>query len=183
MKKQSIHWQEAIFWLSLGFLTILVVTWSDGVRSLAHLWAGTSKPQATINDLMIKSSIFFMLWMLAAYKVYRIIGRLTYIERFLHFCAWCRRIEADGQWLPMEAILLNRKEKEISHSICPDCVQTMKKQLKEMCSSAGAVPGGLPRKDCEPSPQELLRANMKSQDCSHNAFPKTARSLPPAREQ
>ena len=173
MKKQSIHWQEAVGWLSLGFLTILVLTWSDGVKSLAHLWAGTSKPQATINELLIKSSIVFFLWMLAAFKVYKIINRLTYIERFLHLCAWCRRINADGQWLPLEDMFLNRKENEISHSICPDCFQMMTAQLKEMSTSEAGAPSSLPRSKAH------VRSRLKSQDTPSTGPFNSAGSLNP----
>ena len=38
-------------------------------------------------------------------------------------CAWCRRIELDGEWLlaPHAALTAIDSRYTLSHSICPDC--------------------------------------------------------------
>lgn len=38
-------------------------------------------------------------------------------------CAWCRRVEIDGQWVkaPRAALTAIDAAYTLSHSICPDC--------------------------------------------------------------
>lgn len=38
-------------------------------------------------------------------------------------CAWCRRVELNGEWVPAPHTALAAIEAEytLSHSICPDC--------------------------------------------------------------
>jgi hypothetical protein len=38
-------------------------------------------------------------------------------------CAWCRRVELDGEWLlaPRAAITAIDAQFTLSHSICPEC--------------------------------------------------------------
>ena len=47
--------------------------------------------------------VYPVLWMISAYKIYRVVSRLSYLESFLHVCAWCRKIEYQNQWLSIEA--------------------------------------------------------------------------------
>jgi hypothetical protein len=38
-------------------------------------------------------------------------------------CAWCRRVELEGEWLPAPRAALTAIDSlfTLSHSICPDC--------------------------------------------------------------
>ena len=38
-------------------------------------------------------------------------------------CAWCRRVELDGEWVlaPQAALAAIEAEYTLSHSICPEC--------------------------------------------------------------
>jgi hypothetical protein len=38
-------------------------------------------------------------------------------------CAWCRRVEIDGEWLlaPRAALTAIHARYTLSHSVCPDC--------------------------------------------------------------
>jgi len=41
-------------------------------------------------------------------------------------CAWCERVDLDGEWVlaPKEAISAIDSRFTLSHSICPDCAAT-----------------------------------------------------------
>ena len=60
-------------------------------------------------------------WMFSAYKVYRVVSRLSYLESFLHVCAWCRKIEYKDRWLSLEAHFTEKTGRKPSHGICPEC--------------------------------------------------------------
>lgn len=39
-------------------------------------------------------------------------------------CAWCRKIRGpNDEWLTLETYLLQREDRAVSHSICPDCAR------------------------------------------------------------
>jgi hypothetical protein len=73
----------------------------------------------------------------SAYKIYLAVSRLSYLESFLHVCAWCRKIEYNQQWLPLEAHFAQKTGGKVSHGICPECSEKVKRQVR-----AGSAPTG-----------------------------------------
>jgi hypothetical protein len=126
--QKSLHWQKAVLWLSLGFLTMIVLTWLDGIFDFARYLTGSPQQSANAREIAIKTVVILMLWILSAYKVYRIVSRLSYLENFVHLCAWCKRIEQDHQWLSLEDHFLKSPGQTVSHGLCPDCAQKMKNE-------------------------------------------------------
>lgn len=119
--KQSIYWQQALFWQSMGFLTIIVLTWCDAIFDLTHNIFGMQRQNEDINQTAISTAVIVLLWMLSGYKIYRVVSRLSYLESFLHVCAWCRKIEHDNQWFSIEEHFTKRTGGQTSHGICPEC--------------------------------------------------------------
>jgi hypothetical protein len=41
-------------------------------------------------------------------------------------CAWCRRVNLDGEWFPIPRVALDAIDapNTLSHSICPECLMT-----------------------------------------------------------
>jgi hypothetical protein len=46
--------------------------------------------------------------------------RLTYLERFIVLCAWCRRVRSDQVWVSIDEFL-HQRQATTSHGLCPDC--------------------------------------------------------------
>ncbi len=45
--------------------------------------------------------------------------------RFLMICAWCRRVEIDGEWVRTPRVALAAIDwSSVSHGLCPDCAET-----------------------------------------------------------
>ena len=44
-------------------------------------------------------------------------------------CAWTKRIQVDGQWMPLDQFLSDKLHVSISHTISPDALQAIKKSL------------------------------------------------------
>ena len=119
--KQLVYWQRALLWQSLGFLAIVVLTWSDAIFDLAHVILGLPHREVDINRTAITTAVLVLLWMFSAYKIYLVVSRLSYLESFLHVCAWCRKIEHDDRWLSLEAHFAQKTGGKVSHGICPEC--------------------------------------------------------------
>jgi hypothetical protein len=119
--KQTVYWQKALLWQSLGFLIVLVLTWSDAMFDLAHVILGLPHRDVDINRTAITTVVIVFLWMLSGYKIYQVVSRLSYLESFLHVCAWCRKIEYNNQWLSLESHFTQKTGGKVSHGICPEC--------------------------------------------------------------
>ena len=58
-------------------------------------------------------------------------------DDFLKVCSWCKRVQAEGEWLEVELAverleLFNRQRlPQISHGICEDCGVSLRRQLKD----------------------------------------------------
>lgn len=121
--KQSIYWQKALLWQSLVFLILVVLTWSDALFDLAHAILGLPHKPTDLNRTAITTVIIILLWMISAYKIYFVVSRLSYLESFLHVCAWCRKIEYQNNWLSLEEHFVQKTGRKPSHGICPECSQ------------------------------------------------------------
>jgi hypothetical protein len=137
--KQVVYWQKALLWQSLGFLIVLVLTWSDSIFDLAHAILGLPHRELDVNRTAITTVVIIFLWMFSAYKIYLVVSRLSYLESFLHVCAWCRKIEYDNRWLSLEAHFAQKTGGTVSHGICPECAEKVLHPIRE-----GSAPTGEP---------------------------------------
>jgi hypothetical protein len=135
--KQLVHWQKALTWQSLGFLIVVVLTWSDAIFDLAHVILGMPHRDRDINRTAIVTAVIVLLWMFSAYKIYLVVSRLSYLESFLHVCAWCRKIEHNNRWLSLEAHFAQKTGGQVSHGICPECSERVTRQVRGGAPAAG----------------------------------------------
>ena len=127
--KQVLAWQRALLWHGLGFIMLLVLTWCDSLFDLMHYLFGHAPRTANMGEIIIKSGVILLLWMGSAYKLYLIVSRLSYLEKFLHVCAWCRRIQHQDMWLSLEEHFQQQTGAMVSHGICPKCAERFKKDI------------------------------------------------------
>ena len=119
--KQSLYWQKALFWHSLGFLIIILLTWCNAIFDLTYYLFGFPQHTEDINQTVVSTAVILLLWMLSGYKIYLVVSRLSYLESFLHVCAWCKKIEHNDQWLSLEDHFTMKTGGKATHGICPEC--------------------------------------------------------------
>lgn len=119
--KQEVYWQQALLWHGLGFVTIVMVLWADKLFQIGQHLGVSEENTESYLEVSAKSGVVVLLWMFSAYKVYLIVSRLSYLESFLHVCAWCRKIEMKNKWLTVEQHFAQQTGGKASHGICPDC--------------------------------------------------------------
>ncbi len=129
--KQVLHWQAALLWLSLGFLTIIVLTWCDTLFNLMHHLFGTAYQDENLDQALIATGVIVLLWLFSSYKVYRIVSRLSYLENFLHVCAWCRKIEHKQEWYSLEELFTKQTGGQTSHGMCPECAKKFREAARQ----------------------------------------------------
>ena len=132
--KQEVHWHKALFWNALGFITIVMVLWADKLFGVWEHLGVSEENQETYLEVAAKSGVVILLWIFSAYKIYLIVSRLSYLESFLHVCAWCRKIEADNKWLTVEQHFAQQTGVKASHGICPECAKKLEEEYSKPSS-------------------------------------------------
>jgi hypothetical protein len=135
--RQLVYWQKALLWQSVGFLIVVVLTWSDALFDLAHMILGLPHREVDMTRTEITTVVLILLWMFSAYKIYLVVSRLSYLESFLHVCAWCRKIENHDRWLSLEAHFAQKTGGQVSHGICPECSANVMGQVGNGAGSTG----------------------------------------------
>jgi ligand-binding sensor domain-containing protein len=60
-------------------------------------------------------------------RVQEALAEIKTLSGLLPICAWCKRIRADdGRWNQIEAYVKDHTEADFTHSICPDCAETVR---------------------------------------------------------
>ncbi len=129
--KQEVYWQRALFWHGMGFITIVVVLWADKLFQLGQHLGVSEENTETYLEVSAKSGVVILLWMFSAYKIYLIVSRLSYLESFLHVCAWCRKIEVKQKWLTIEQHFAQQTGVKASHGICPECANNLESEYSK----------------------------------------------------
>lgn len=50
-------------------------------------------------------------------------AELAQLRRLLSQCAWCRKIRDRGDWVPLERYLAEHQQSDLTHGICPACLE------------------------------------------------------------
>ena len=121
----------------VAVLIVVVLTWSDAIFDLAHMILGLPHRDLDFNRTAITTAVILLLWMFSAYKIYLVVSRPSYLESFLHVCAWCRKIEHNDRWLSLEAHFAQKTGGQVSHGICPECSDKLTHPVEEVPASTG----------------------------------------------
>jgi len=66
----------------------------------------------------------------------RLLARLYYLEGFLRVCAWCKKINLNGDWVSLEEFFERKLETNTSHGICEACNERMKAEMNQRSAAA-----------------------------------------------
>jgi hypothetical protein len=108
---------------TIGFLVVILLIWANEIVDLPHrvLGAPESGPYLRLEEAALESGIVALVGLVAIYLRFRSLRRIAHLESFLRLCAWCRRVETEEGWVPVETYLSSHGA-ETTHGICPTCV-------------------------------------------------------------
>lgn len=128
--------RQVLLYETIGFGIIIAVSWFDELIGLPHLiWGTEHLPDWREATLETTVAILVAIPTLAITKHF--VRRLHHLEGFLTVCAWCRRVEHDGRWLPIEQFFDRGFDVQTSHGMCTDCYE--KAQREFSATSLGAA--------------------------------------------
>ena len=72
-------------------------------------------------EILTEIGVVAVGWLAGFFLTRRLLQRLYYLEGFLRVCSWCRNIDHDGEWIPIEQYFSKSFNIKPSHAICPEC--------------------------------------------------------------
>jgi hypothetical protein len=117
---------KILLYQSVGFLTIIFLSWLDDLVGLSSLVFGDHRQNSTFHTSTLEMLFILAVWLLVATSTRRVLERIKYLEGFMKVCAWCRRIDYKGRWMPLEEFLEQGFDTPTSHGICEECLAMQK---------------------------------------------------------
>jgi hypothetical protein len=106
---------------SIGFGLIIAASWLDELMSLPQVLFGGTAGGRNLREAAFETAVVLLVAMPTLIFSSSVTRRLFRLSLFLRVCAWCRRIEANGQWLPLEEFFKQHFDTATSHGMCPEC--------------------------------------------------------------
>lgn len=114
-KAHRILWYECI-----GFLCIILLSWLDELLRLPQRFLG-GVSRTNWREAAIETAAIFFVWLVVFILTKRIVVRLHYLEGMVRMCAWCRKLDQDGKWVPFEEYIVRDMPAATSRGMSPDC--------------------------------------------------------------
>ena len=137
---------KVVIYQSIGFLAIIGVCLLDELIGLSNLILGSQPYISNFRQSILKALLIFGVWLLVARSTRRVLQHMRYLEAFMKVCAWCRRIEHKGHWMPLEEFFERGFDTPTSHGICHECLARTKaaielsKERKKQEQATGELP-------------------------------------------
>jgi hypothetical protein len=145
MKKNS-RLTKIVVYQNLGFLGIMVLGFLDDLIKLPSLIFTGHSFDFLYQRTTLEMLLIFAVWFLVSNSTRRIMERLQYLEKFMRVCSWCRRINYQDRWMPLEEFMRQSFDTPTTHGICKDCLERQQaaaaraKAARE-AKKANSIPG------------------------------------------
>ena len=142
MKKNS-QLTRIVLYQNLGFLAILAICYLDDLLKLPTGILSEHPLAFVFSRSMLDIVLVLAVWFLVSRSTGRILDRISYLERFMRVCAWCRRIHFKGEWMPLEEFMRQSFDTPTTHGICTECRNQQQasidkaKQARKNAAAAG----------------------------------------------
>jgi hypothetical protein len=124
--KSSSPLTKIVLYQNLGFLTVIVLCYLDELLKLPSLIFSDHPFAFVFRRSTVEMLLILGVWFLVSASTRRILQRIQYLERFMRLCAWCRRIDYKGEWMPLEQFMEQGFDTPTTHGICPECLRQQK---------------------------------------------------------
>ena len=129
MKKNS-QLIKIVVYQNLGFLGIIILCFLDDLLKLPSLIFSDHPFAFLFRRTTLEMLLVLGVWFLVSTSTRRILERVSYLEKFMRVCAWCRRINYRGEWMRLEEFMRQGFDTPTTHGICADCLQRQQDALE-----------------------------------------------------
>jgi len=120
-----------VLYQNVGFLAIILLCFLDELLKLPSLIFSQDPFAFVYQRPTLEMLLFLAVWLLVNKSTRRLLKRVRQLESFLRVCAWCRRIDYRGEWMPLEDFMEQGFDTPTTHGICPECLRQKKEALEQ----------------------------------------------------
>ena len=114
---------RVVLYQNLGFLAIILLCFLDELIKLPSLIFTGHSMDFLFSQTALDMLLILAVWFLVSTSTRRILERVHYLEKFMRVCAWCRRINYQGEWMRLEEFMRQGFDTPTTHGICVECLQ------------------------------------------------------------
>ena len=129
MKKNS-QLIKIVVYQNLGFLGIIILCFLNDLLQLPSLIFSSHPFAFMYRRSTLEMLLVLGVWFLVSMSTRRILERVSYLEKFMRVCAWCRRINYHGEWMRLEEFMRQGFDTPTTHGICAECLQRQQDALE-----------------------------------------------------
>src|SRR6478752_3135589 len=116
-----------LWYESIGFLLLIVLSWSDQLQDLSQGLFGGAPHRHDWRDSSFQSIVIIYVWAIVWGLTRLLAKRLHDLGNYLKLCAWCRKVGHRGKWMKIEEYFRQDFSIPTTHGMCPEC----RKQMEE----------------------------------------------------
>ena len=105
----------------IGFMMIIALSWVNELLGLPS-WLFGSRHRVNWPESFLETILVVIVAIPVILTTRRLIAHMHYLEEFVRACAWCKKLNVRGQWVPMDQFLELKFDTPTSHGICPTCL-------------------------------------------------------------
>ena len=123
MKIEEQHTYEKVILTiqAVGFSLLLAVLWLDEYVDLPFRFLGALKTPLRPQEFWFEALMVLFVATAVVSATLWVFRRLRILEGFVNVCAWCRKVDVDGEWVAFEQYLKRELDVQSTHGICPTC--------------------------------------------------------------
>jgi len=104
----------------IGFFAAILTCWITEIFD----------PPFSFQQVLIESFVLLILgWSIMRWTIHSI-QHIRELEGFILICATCKSVKVDGKWERIETVLGYDQPRNISHGVCPACMEKFEKDFK-----------------------------------------------------
>jgi hypothetical protein len=111
---------KLLLYEALGFALLITVSWLDELIGLPSLLFG-SDSHPSWHEAALETVVILAAAAPTMFLTRRLAQRLAYLEGFLRVCTWCRKVNANDRWMPIEEYFKTELNTKTTHGICQEC--------------------------------------------------------------
>ncbi len=127
--KTKTYISRILWYQGIGFSIIIAFSWLNEIFDIPNYF-GVQVTSINWRECLLENFIVLIVAIPVMLLTKRLLSRLYYLEDFLRICAWCKKLEYNDEWIPIETYFKEKFKTESSHGICPGCLEKTRQQLK-----------------------------------------------------
>lgn len=114
-----------LFVTLIGFVAVIMLSWLDEFLRIPEWVFGETPLQGNWEEGVIETTVVVVVAIPVLFLQFRLLQRLYYLESFLRICAWCKKINYEDNWVPLEEFFGKFSNTACSHGICKECARNL----------------------------------------------------------